>query len=328
MALKTFFTIVLIFSGLFSGYCFQQLFQRRFPHLPGNASSLRRKVQQGVLLLLFPVTFAGSLWILDLGSPGISFLPFLGAFQYITSGGAALVVARFMKMNPQQKGAFFCCGFFSNVGGFGGLIAFLFFGEKGYALVPFYNLLEPVIFYGIGFSIAKSFGPQGRTFPFSAEAILSRSFKDPYIIIPLFSVLFGISMNLLKVPRPKIYFEINSVLIPSGVFLLLFSIGLGIRFRKIRYYLKESFATAVIKFIFSPILVVSTAFILGINSTPDIPVMPVVLILSFMPQAFISTIPPSLYNLDLDMANSCWFFSTASMALILPALYTILRFVQ
>jgi predicted permease len=39
-----------------------------------------------------------------------------------------------------------------------------------------------------------------------------------------------------------------------------------------------------------------------------------------MPVAFNALIPPSIYNLDLDLANSCWFFTTASLVVVLPLL--------
>jgi predicted permease len=45
-----------------------------------------------------------------------------------------------------------------------------------------------------------------------------------------------------------------------------------------------------------------------------------VLILSSMPVAFIALIPPSIYDLDLDCANSCWLISTIFLIVELPLL--------
>ncbi|MRR07749.1 MAG: hypothetical protein EG828_12605 [Deltaproteobacteria bacterium] len=36
-------------------------------------------------------------------------------------------------------------------------------------------------------------------------------------------------------------------------------------------------------------------------------------------------IPPSIYDLDLDMANSCWFVTTALLAVALPVLLVIVQ---
>ncbi|HQL90727.1 MAG TPA: hypothetical protein PLQ15_09005 [Syntrophales bacterium] len=49
------------------------------------------------------------------------------------------------------------------------------------------------------------------------------------------------------------------------------------------------------------------------------------LILSSMPVAFNALIPPSIYDLDLDLANSCWFVTTALLVFVLPALLVIIQ---
>jgi predicted permease len=53
----------------------------------------------------------------------------------------------------------------------------------------------------------------------------------------------------------------------------------------------------------------------------------VVIILSSMPVAFNALIPPSIYDLDLDLANSCWFFTTALLIIILPLLLIVLTMI-
>ena len=46
-----------------------------------------------------------------------------------------------------------------------------------------------------------------------------------------------------------------------------------------------------------------------------------VLVLSSMPVAFNALVPPSLYGLDLDLANSCFLVSVLGLAALLPALH-------
>ncbi len=41
--------------------------------------------------------------------------------------------------------------------------------------------------------------------------------------------------------------------------------------------------------------------------------------------AFIALIPPSIYDLDLDLANSSWLFTTALLVVVLPLLLLVLR---
>jgi hypothetical protein len=46
-----------------------------------------------------------------------------------------------------------------------------------------------------------------------------------------------------------------------------------------------------------------------------------------MPVAFNALIPPSLYDLDLDLANSCWFFTTAMLVVELPMLLMVINMI-
>ena len=53
----------------------------------------------------------------------------------------------------------------------------------------------------------------------------------------------------------------------------------------------------------------------------------VVIILSSMPVASTALIPPSIYDLDIDLANLCWFITTALLAVVMPSLLFVIHFV-
>jgi hypothetical protein len=44
-----------------------------------------------------------------------------------------------------------------------------------------------------------------------------------------------------------------------------------------------------------------------------------------MPVAFTALIPPSIYDLDIDLANSCWFITTSLLAVVLPSLLFVIH---
>jgi predicted permease len=44
-----------------------------------------------------------------------------------------------------------------------------------------------------------------------------------------------------------------------------------------------------------------------------------------MPVAFTALIPPSIYDLDIDLANSCWFITTSLLMAVLPGLLFVLH---
>ena len=49
-----------------------------------------------------------------------------------------------------------------------------------------------------------------------------------------------------------------------------------------------------------------------------------VAILASMPVAMNALIPPSLFDLDLDLANACWVFTTLALIVVLPILVFVL----
>jgi len=76
-----------------------------------------------------------------------------------------------------------------------------------------------------------------------------------------------------------------------------------------------------------PVLATSLAYLLGLGKIEGGLPLKVVIILSSMPVAFNALIPPSIYDLDLHLANSCWFFTTALLVIVLPALVFIINLV-
>jgi predicted permease len=72
-----------------------------------------------------------------------------------------------------------------------------------------------------------------------------------------------------------------------------------------------------------PLIVSTVAFLLGYGEIEGGLPLKVVIVLSSMPVAFTSLIPVSIYNLNLDMANSCWLITTLSLIIVLPLLFYI-----
>jgi len=80
----------------------------------------------------------------------------------------------------------------------------------------------------------------------------------------------------------------------------------------------------VIKFLLVPAFACSLAYLLNLHLVADGLPFKVVLVLSSMPVAFNALVASSIYDLDLDMANSCWLISTGALVVIMPCLYFIL----
>lgn len=316
---KLIFSFGVIFTGLATGYVIQILVRRGSLRLLLPIDDLRKLLQKIALLFVMPVTVLGAIWIVNIRDLSIAALPFIG-FGAITLGMLlAFAAARLLRLPPRKTGALIPCGSFTNIGAVGALICFMFLGEKGFALVPVYKIFEELTYYSVGFPIAKfySVADAGRRGTMDRVKGLA---KDPFIIAAFSSLAIGGALNLAGVPRPAAFGTVNAVFIPAGTGMLLVSIGLAMRFRSVGSYLKECIAVTLIKFCIIPVTMTTIAWWIGYGRIEDGLPLKVVMILSSMPVAFNALIPPSIYDLDLDLANACWFFTTTGLIVILPLL--------
>ena len=148
--------------------------------------------------------------------------------------------------------------------------------------------------------------------------------KDPFVRAAIAAFIIGLSLNVSGITRPHFFEALNTFLVPAGTFILLLSIGLGMRFSSVTSYYIEGLIVASIKFIAVPIVSVSIAYLLGFHTIDNGLPLKVVLIASSMPVAFTALVAASIYELDLDLANSCWLITTGGLLLVLPVLSILL----
>lgn len=318
---KFFFTFGLILSGLSIGYGIQALVRRKVLDVPlPLLDRLRRFLVKLVLLFFNPITIVGALWTLRMNDGRLAAFPVLEVFAILLGGFLALGASKILKLERRKTGAMFACGFFTNTLSIGGLVCFIFLGEMGFALVAFYRIFEEFIYYGVGFPIARLYSADTHEKE-TWQDKLKKLGTDIFVLVSLFSLFTGGLLNLSGLKRPEIYQMVNSILIPLGTLAFLISIGLVMRIKAIKDYLKECLAISGIKFLIVPVILTLTAFLLGYGKMEQGLPLKVVMILSAMPVAFTSLVPPSLYDLDIDLANSCWLFTTALLVVVLPVLY-------
>ena len=316
---KFLFSFAVIAFGLSLGYFIQTASSRGLFKLPLGIDQLRKLLQKVALLFVNPVTVVGAIWIVDIKALSLAALPVLGAGAILLGGALALGAANLMGLESKQTGAFFACGSFTNIGSIGALICFMFLGERGFALVPIYKLFEEVTYYGVGFPVAKYYSDIHGVGVSPWERLRGMA-RDPFILVALSAITLGALLNASGLERPAFFHTLNSVFIPAGTTLLLVSIGLAMKFKRVKRYLRECFAVSAIKFLLVPLTLFSVAYLIGFGNIMGGLPLKVVTILSAMPVAFNALIPPSIYDLDLDLANSCWFFTTAALVVVLPAL--------
>lgn len=316
----------IIVVGLSLGYAVQRLSAAGLLRLPISHDDLRKRLQKTALLFVLPVTVLGAIWIVDVHSISIAALPLIGVGAITTGGILAMGAARALKLEPRKTGALIPCGAFTNIGSIGALICYVYLGEKGFALVPIYKLFEELSYYAVGFPVAKYYSAMDARQDSSANR-LKALVSDPFILVALSSIILGAILNLTNLPRPEIFGIINAVFIPLGTGLLLVSIGLAIRFKSVRHHLKACALVSLIKFAIVPFCATSVAWFIGYGQIDNGLPLKVVMILSSMPVAFNALIPPSIYDLDLDLANACWFFTTSALIVMLPVLLMLIGMV-
>ena len=319
-------SLFIIFLGLAIGYLVQLLELNGKIHLPFNLENTRKILQKIAILFLMPVTFIGAYWAMDFTQINLLFFPVLCLFQLLLGGTIAILIARSIHMNDFDTGAFFCCGFFSNLGSIGGLICFLLLGEEGYKLAALYILPIQIAYYTIGFPVAKYYAIKNNQ-PGQKIIDLKAMIKDPFIMVGIASIIIGLGFKASGWERPIIFRSIIALFIPINTILLLISIGLSMKLKKVREYLKESILITCIKFMIIPAVMVSIGFLMGYHQIIDGLPLKVILILSSMPVAFNSLIPPSIYGLNLDLANSCWIVNTFGLGLFLPILFLLVNLI-
>lgn len=320
---KLIYSLGLILSGIALGYTIQVLEKSGVWSLPVSIKTLRKILQKIGLLFLMPISFFAAVWVVPFSDIRIAFLPLIGVFSIMIGGLLGLGLAILMQKQSQQKGVLFCCGSFTNIGAIGGLICFMFLGEPGFALIALYKMFEEIVYYTIGFPLARFYsGDSDRHQSFGKR--MAGVVTDPLVFTVLSAFFIGLFLNLSNIPRPMTFKTVTAFSIPAGTFILIVSIGLGMSFSKVGASVKESLGICLIKFALIPLFSCSLAYFSGLHLIANGLPFKVVLILSSMPVAFNAIVAASIYDLDLDLANSCWLVSTASLIIIIPWLYFLL----
>lgn len=320
------FSLGLILSGLTLGYLIQQLDRRGALKLPFPFEEFRKFLQKIGLFFFMSISFLGAVWVIRIGDIRIITLPALCVLALLLGGVLALFAARLMRLDKRQTGAYYACGSFTNIGSVGALVVFVFLGEEAFALVPLYKLFEEMTYFAIGFPITKFYSSErGKKERLGSR--LKKVFTDAFVLVALSALTVGGVLNLTGIERPPFFGAVTSLFVPVGTFILLVSIGMAMRISSINKYLAQGMVIAAIKFIAIPAVIGGLAYMLGFGKIEGGLPLRVVLILSSMPVAFTALVPPSLYDLDIDLANACWFTTTVGLLAVLPWLYFLISFI-
>jgi len=322
------FSIILL--GLASGFLFGRLVESRFlPPLREVSEGWRRALQRLVLLVVNPLSYCGAIWVLELSDPRLLLLPLVGLAALALGLALGFTGARALRLPPSRAGVHVVDSSFRN-GSVGGLVAFVLLGEGAFALVPIYKLLDEFWYYTVLFPLARSYGEGRASRGRGAEgregrlkALLGIAL-DPLVLSSIAAIAAGLGLNASGLPRPAFYGVLNSVLVPLGAFVFLFTIGMRLRLGIARDHAPAAALLTLGKTFLVPSVVLGLAWLLGLGALPGGQGLKVTLVMATMPTAFLGLVTATLFRLDEGFANSLWLASTGALVLTVPLLALLL----
>lgn len=310
------FTLGTIFASLTAGYAFRRLRERQGEDDP-LSQHLRQRLQLVALFGCIPLAAMLSLWGLHRPQAQLLTLPLCGVVAWSLGGLLALGLARWLRLDKAQTGSLFCCGAFTNIGAVGSLVCLSWLGEASIAITALYRLFEELFYFGIAIPVARQCGN-------SAMPLFRRPWHSPLLYAIFAALGLGVTLNAWHIQRPEILGHVAATLVVVSNVFFLFSIGMGLRLSRLNWYIGPCLGICAIKFVLVPAAMLMLAYALGLDKVEQGLVLKAVAILAAMPVAMNALIPPSIFHLDLDLANACWLWSTLALVAVLPCLAVLL----
>lgn len=317
-------TVSVIVVSLAAGYAWRLFTLRREPaEGQRRLSSAATVLQKLVMMVFMPAMLISTFWALRVSGGTLVLYPVIGAFSHLVAGIASMAASRYVGHGRKQAGSMFNCGTFTNITSFGGLVAFMYYGEAGYALSALFKLFEPVIYFSIGFPLAKLYSDETVTGSGAKLRIDLRALaRDRVVMLPLLGIAAGAVLNWSGVLRPAVLGQLMSPLVMVSTGIMLVSVGANMRLAPLRAYRREVVGILAIKNVLLPVTMLLIGLALGYGQMDGGVPLRVLVTMGAMPVAFKSLVAASLYKLDTDLANLLWLASTAVFVVVaLPLMY-------
>ena len=294
---------------------------RQRTSVPGRLQHVDRKLIRTAFLIVNPIIVAGAFWNVNLANTALLWLPLFGIVSITVGGMLAMGWAKAQKLERPQVGSMFVAGAFSNMGNFGSLICFLYLGEGSLAFAAMFRLLEQLAYFTVCYPIAARYGNERQ----AGDNPQLKVMKDPFVLANLAAISIGGVLNATGWSRPEFFTSLNELLVPIYTLLIMISVGMTVQFTGVKKYWPMWSAIAWIKFIVLPIILVTTAWMTGIQHVENGLLLQVVFLLSTMPVANLALIPPKLYGLDVRLASANWLTNNVIWLFLLPVTYYVVQ---
>ncbi|HUT34765.1 MAG TPA: hypothetical protein VNE39_14845 [Planctomycetota bacterium] len=292
---------------------------RRLGLLHADAS---KRISRTTILALEPITVLVGCWVLSIASAGGALLvPVIGALVSLGLLAVALAGAALLGLRGARRGAYLNCGMMSNIGmSLGGFICYMFLGVQGQGLSVLYTAHFLPVCFTLGVVLAKHYARGGQT---TVGETLWGVARNPLVLVLNGALVVGLILNAAGVAVPAWIGPVNAVVVFAVVSFHAFAIGLTLRVSRLGAYWREAIGLAATKFLIGPLIAAAVVFLLGQWGAYSGLMWRVAVIEGAMPVAIFATVVSNLFDLDRDLANTCWVVTTLACAAIIPVLYLV-----
>lgn len=322
---KLMLPVVVIGGGLAIGYILRRWYLAGEPEGEPRLGHVSRVLKLIGIGVFSPPVVLIAMLSRPLSGSEVWSMALLGATALLTGAVTGRAIIALREPPDREAGAFLGCAAMTNILSFGGLICFVFWGNGALQLTYLFKLFEQVLYFGIFYTWCSLYSPD---LPPDRRGVIQSFQRNPITLVPLATVIGGVTANtwLFRTygptfQLPEICLGINNVAVPLQTGLMAFAVGLTMAPARVGGYKVEIGYIAGIKFGVMP--AVTALLAMGLHSLGLLSEsgLRVAVVLSAMPVAFNALIPPSLYHLDEDLANSCWMVTTACLLILVPVLY-------
>jgi predicted permease len=308
----------MIYGFLFFGYGLKRWI--------GDLSVLSKSMAKYLMVFLAPVVILNSFWSIEFRRGLSGFVPIV--FIVITNITLipAILTANMLKLSKPEKGSFISCTIFSNVGlTMGGILCFMFYGDRGLYISGFYLTLFIPYYYLIGFPLMSVFSNEKKI---KFGQVVRKLIRDPVSIAPISTMCTGLALNLAGIPRPDVLNEITTrLLVYIAVAGYSLAIGMGLSFSGSIKYIKHSLYISAIKFVFTPLIGLVTLAVFGFLHFEDSLPAKVIFVESFMPTAIMSVLLVKIFNLNEDLSNASWILTNMFAVPVIPVIWMLQKLI-
>lgn len=305
--------LTVLVVGLFSGY----LASNRF-----GVSEHLAKMLMTLLMVSFNWMIALLvIWQMQL-SPQLTWLPVIGLVLMLSTTALSIVIFSLLKVDSKSRLTLILAGGLSNTGYTGGaFVCYAVFGTVGLALANIYHVFSLPTFYFIYLPLLKF--RQLRSEQNGSGFTLSNLLDPRMLTIPAIIVALSLNLTGVKVPSLLLRIHLVDIFVYTASLLAFFSIGLRIKFSRLKNYVSLYFVLSVVKFILTPVMALLIIWFLSLTGHDlSAAVKGVIIVLSTAPSAVIMVTMSNVFDLDAPLASALWVVTTAIfVVIIVPVLY-------